>query len=113
MGLVKDAEDTWTARRTNESIISELGEPIRLSVTCGRRILGYFGYVTRKEDVNLQKDILFGKTLVKKRRGRAPTRWTDATHARTGMVVGAASEAEDRDKWNTLVGVVRSLATVT
>ena len=51
----------WTARQTNVSIVNELDVPIRLSVLCERCKLEYFGHIMRREDGNLEIDIVFGK----------------------------------------------------
>ena len=84
----------WTARRTNVSIVNELDEPIRLSALCERCKLGYFGNtIMRREDGNLEKDILFGKAHGRRGRGRSPTRGSDTIRARMGSVVRAAKEA--------------------
>lgn len=42
----------WTAKRTNVSILSQLGIKTQLSTTtCLQRILSYFGHIMRKEAV--------------------------------------------------------------
>ena len=89
----------WTARRTNVSIVNELDEPIRLSALCERCKLGYFGNtIMRREDGNLEKYILFGKAPSRGGRVRSPTWWSDTIRAEMGSVVGAAKEAQDRDR---------------
>ncbi len=103
----------WTAKRTNASIVKELDEPVRLSAICESRILGYFGHVIRREDGNLEKDVLLGKPPGKSGRGRSPTRWTDGIRAQMGSVVSAAAETQDRERWCALVGAVRSQAAET
>ncbi len=103
----------WTAYRTNISIVEELDEPTRLSVLCEKRILGYFGHVVRRDADNLEKSILFGKTPGTRGRGRSPTRWSDIVRTRIGSVTEAAAEAQDRDRWRTLLRAVQSQATLT
>ena len=68
---------SWTAKRTNVSILSQLKVKTRLSTICRQRILAYFGHVVRKGDENLEKLIMVGNTEGKRSRGRSPTRWTD------------------------------------
>jgi len=43
----------WTARRTNVSILYELDITDRQSTVCRRRILQYFGHITRRNEDNL------------------------------------------------------------
>ncbi|XP_011685474.1 PREDICTED: uncharacterized protein LOC105448526 [Wasmannia auropunctata] len=66
----------WTAKRTNISILKEVGIKERLSVTCRKRIL-YFGHVVRRGDENLEKLVLTGSVESKRPRGRSPSRWAD------------------------------------
>ena len=47
--------------KTNKSILEELEKPVSLSVSCEKRIMGYFGHGVRRNEQNLGKGILFGK----------------------------------------------------
>ncbi|XP_063628267.1 uncharacterized protein LOC134799784 [Cydia splendana] len=68
---------SWTAKRTNVSILQQLGIQTRLSTTCFKRILSYFGHIARREPDNLEKLVVVGKVDGKRRRGRSPARWSD------------------------------------
>ncbi|KAM3955865.1 uncharacterized protein ACR2FA_010206 [Aphomia sociella] len=46
---------TWTAFRTNESILRELNIKNRLSTTCLRRILEFFSHIAQKDRHNLEQ----------------------------------------------------------
>jgi len=67
----------WTAYRTNVSILNELSITDRLSTLCRRRILRYFGHITRREHNNLDMLIVQGKVEGRRPRGRSPSRWID------------------------------------
>ena len=95
-----------SARRTNISIVNEIEEPVRLSILWERRILGYFGHVTRREVRKIEKDILLGKAPGKRGRARSPTRWFDIIKAQMGSVVRAASQTQDSDRWCALLGEI-------
>lgn len=51
----------WSVRRTNESILNEIKLAEKLSITCHRRILEYFGNTMREEGGNLEKLVVLEK----------------------------------------------------
>lgn len=90
----------WTARRTNISILSEIQPKQRLSSLVYSRILKFFGYITRGD--NMERLIVQGKPDGKRRRGRSPCRWLDAVeqllHADMETAVrGVANRSRWRD----------------
>ena len=90
----------WTAHRTNASILSKLKIKTRLSTTCLRKILEYFGHIARKDGDNLEKCMVTGKIEGKRPRGRSPMRWTD--QIRTALETSthdALHSASDRNNW--------------
>ncbi|XP_071554988.1 uncharacterized protein [Temnothorax nylanderi] len=94
----------WTARRTNVSILKELNITDRLSTICRRRVLQYFGHITRRNQDNLEKLIVQGKVEGKRPRGRSPSRWLDQIKDITGQPLQKnLREAEDRHCWKTVV----------
>ncbi|XP_071582447.1 uncharacterized protein [Temnothorax nylanderi] len=94
----------WTARRTNVSILKELNITDRLSTICRRRVLQYFGHITRRNQDNLEKLIVQGKVEGKRPRGRSPSRWLDQIKDITGQPLQKnLREAEDRHCWRTVV----------
>lgn len=93
----------WTAHRTNVSILEELGIQERLSSVVKRRILKYFGHVTRRKDDNLEKLVVQGKPEGKRPRGRSPRRWIDQVKEFTGTPFQEnIRNASDRDKWRNI-----------
>ena len=100
----------WTAKRTNVSILSQLGIETRLSSLCLQRILSYFGHIMRRGDDSLEKLVIVGNIEGKRSRGRAPTRWSDQVKRATSLhgfyeVVRAAS---DRSRWRRIVHLMNS-----
>lgn len=51
----------WIAHPTNVSILDDLMIIYRLSTICRRRILAYFGHMSRLEYPNLEQLIVQGK----------------------------------------------------
>ena len=89
----------WTARRTNVSILGELGIQVRLDDIVSHRILRYFGHIMRRENT-LEKTIVEGKVWGRRRRGSSPSRWIDLVTKLTGSPLrGVVSGALDRNKW--------------
>lgn len=98
--LEKDAPHTWTDHRTNISILNELRIKDRLSTICRRRILQFFGHISRRENDNLERLIVQGKVEGKRPRGRSPTRWIDQIKEITGKSLQTnIRAAEDRQQW--------------
>lgn len=94
----------WTARRTNVSILNELNIQDRLSTICRRRILQYFGHITRRDKDNLEKLIVQGKVEGRRPRGRSPLRWLDQVKEFTGHTLQSnLRAAEDRQQWKNTI----------
>ena len=93
----------WTTRRTNISILGELGIQVRLDDIVYPRILQYFGHIMRREST-LEKTIVEGRVWGRRPRGRSPSRWIDRVTKLTGSPLpGVVSEARDRNKWRLTV----------
>ncbi|CAH2230531.1 jg8859 [Pararge aegeria aegeria] len=58
----------WTAHRTNASILRQLKITRRLSTTCLKRTLEYFGHIARRDGDNLEKIVVTGKVEGKRPR---------------------------------------------
>ncbi|CAH2218539.1 jg23190 [Pararge aegeria aegeria] len=90
----------WTAKRTNVSILAQLGVSVRLSSICYQRFLSYFGQIMRRENDSLEKIIVMGNTEGKRPRGWSPTRWVDqlkkSNSDRSYQIVKMAS---NRSRW--------------
>ena len=75
---------TWTARRSNQSILKEIHpeyslEGLMMKVLEGMMLklkLQYFGHIMRRVD-SLEKTLMLGGIGGKRRRGRQRMRWLD------------------------------------
>ena len=80
MVLEKTLEVPWTARRSNQSILKEMGPGCSLERMILKLKRQYFGHLMRRID-SLEKTLM-GKTDSRKRRGRQRMRWLDGTDSR-------------------------------
>ena len=67
---------TWTARRSNQSILKETSPEYSLEGLTLKLKLQYFGHLMRRTD-SLEKTLMLGKTEGRRRRGRERMRWWD------------------------------------
>ena len=67
---------SWTARRSNQSILKEINPEYSLEGRMLKLKLQYFGYLLRRAD-SLEKILMLGKIEGRRRRGRQRTRWLD------------------------------------
>ena len=68
-------EDSWTARRSNQSILKEISPECSLEGLMLKLKLQYFGHLMGRADF-LEKTLMLGK-IEGKRRGRQRMRWLD------------------------------------
>ena len=66
----------WTARRSNKSILKEIGPGISLERMMLKLKLQYFGHFMRRVD-SLEKTLILQGIRGRKRRGRQRMRWLD------------------------------------
>ena len=59
---------SWTVRRSNQSILREIGPEYSLQGLMLKPKLQYFGYLMRRSD-SLEKSLMLGKTEGRRRRG--------------------------------------------
>ena len=62
-------EDSWTARRSNQSILKEISPEYSLEVLMLRLKLQYFGHAMRRID-SFKKMLILGKIESRRRRGQ-------------------------------------------
>ena len=67
---------TWTARRSNQSILGEISPEYSLEGLMLKLKLQYFGHLMRRADL-LEKTLMRGKIEGGRRRGRQRMRWLD------------------------------------
>ena len=94
----------WTARRTNISVRHEIGKTVTLFAAVTKQKLQYFGHVARREGVNLEKVVMFGKVEGKRSRGRQRLRWTDGICCITKLpVCSCYTKAQNRHEWRNFI----------
>ena len=67
---------SWTARRSNQSILKEINPKYSLEGLMLKLKLQYFGHLMRRADF-LEKTLMMGKSEGRRRRGKQRTRWLD------------------------------------
>ena len=67
---------TWTARRSNQSILKEIKPNYLLEGLMLKVKLKYFGHLMRRID-SFEKILMLGKTEGRRRREQQRTRWLD------------------------------------
>ena len=66
----------WTARRSNQSILKEIGPGYSLEGLMLKLKLQYFGHLMRRVD-SLEKTLMLGGSGGRRKRGRQKMRWLD------------------------------------
>ena len=75
-GVGEDLRVPWTARRSNQSILKEISPGCSLEGLMLKLKLQYFGHLMRRTD-SLEKTLMLGKILGRRRRGRQRMKWLD------------------------------------
>ena len=72
---------TWTARRSNQSILKEISPEYSLEGLMLKLKLQYFGHLMHRADL-LEKTLMLGKIEGRRRKGRQRMTWLDGiTHS--------------------------------
>ena len=67
---------SWTARRSNQSILKEINPEYSLEGLMLKMKLQYFGQLMRRTD-SLEKTLMLGKIEDRRKRGKQRMRWSD------------------------------------
>ena len=84
--MVLEKRITWTARRSNQSILKEISPGCSLEGLMLKLKLQYFGHWMRRAD-SLEKTLMLGKIEGRRRRGQQ-MRWLDGIIDSMDMALG-------------------------
>ena len=95
---------SWTARRSNQSILNEISPECSLEGLMLKLKLEYYGHLMRRAD-SFEKTMMLGKIEGRRRMGQQTMRWLDGI-----MSLGKLQElVMDREAWHAVVhGIVKS-----
>ena len=78
-GYRKILRVSWVQKRTNDSVLAEIGNDLELLPNVKARKLKYYGHIMHSEGDNLEKDVVVGAVPGSRSKGRPRRRWVVGT----------------------------------
>ena len=94
---------SWTARRSNQSVLREINPECSLEGLMLKLKLQHFSHLMLTDD-SLDKSLMLRKTEGRRRRGHQRIRWLDGINDTTNMNLGKIQEMlRDGEAWRAAV----------
>ena len=94
---------SWTARKSNQTILKEISLGCSLEGLMLKLKLQYFGHLMRRVD-SLEKTLMLAGTGGRRRRGQQRMRWLDGiTDSMDMSLSGLREMVTDREVWRAVI----------